>query len=73
MRLWLTVALLVLDLWALTSVLGSRASGWARMGWVLGIVLLPFLGFAAWLIAGPTKRPGQAGAQHAGSPYPGSG
>jgi hypothetical protein len=45
--------LLVLDLWAIVSVLGSAATTGRKVIWVLAIVLLPFLGFVAWLILGP--------------------
>ena len=29
------------------------ASGAAKIAWVLGIIILPVLGFIVWLIAGP--------------------
>ncbi|WP_444455448.1 PLDc N-terminal domain-containing protein [Rhodobacter capsulatus] len=44
---------LVLDLWALISVLGSRVSTGKKLVWVLLILVLPLLGFFAWLLAGP--------------------
>ena len=31
----------------------SNASGAAKIAWVLGIIILPVLGFIVWLIAGP--------------------
>ena len=45
--------LLALDLWALISVIGSRASTGSKVIWVLVILFLPVLGFIAWLIFGP--------------------
>jgi hypothetical protein len=45
--------LLVLDLWAIVSVLGSSASTGRKVIWVLAILILPFLGFIAWLFLGP--------------------
>jgi hypothetical protein len=45
--------LLVLDLWAIISVIGSRASTGGKVLWVLVILFLPLLGFLAWLILGP--------------------
>jgi hypothetical protein len=45
--------LLVLDLWAIISVIGSRAGTGAKVVWVLVILFLPLLGFIAWLIFGP--------------------
>ncbi len=45
--------LLALDLWALISVIGSRASTGSKVIWALVILLLPVLGFIAWLIFGP--------------------
>jgi len=45
--------LLVLDIWAIVSVVGSGASTGRKVLWVLVILLLPLLGFIIWLIAGP--------------------
>jgi hypothetical protein len=45
--------LLVLDLWALVSTLGSSASTGRKVLWSLLIILLPLLGFILWLIMGP--------------------
>ena len=45
--------LLALDIWAIISVIGSRAGTGAKVIWVLVILFLPFLGFIAWLNFGP--------------------
>jgi hypothetical protein len=45
--------LLALDIWAIISVIGSNASTGAKVVWVLVILLLPLLGFLAWLFFGP--------------------
>jgi hypothetical protein len=45
--------LLVLDLWAIISVVGSNAGTSTKVIWVLVILLLPLVGFIAWLFAGP--------------------
>jgi hypothetical protein len=49
------IGLLVLaaDIYAIIQVLGSGASTAAKIVWVLVILILPVLGFIAWLIAGP--------------------
>lgn len=47
------LVLLVLDLWALISVLGSGNSTGNKLLWVLLILFLPLLGFILWLLAGP--------------------
>jgi succinate dehydrogenase/fumarate reductase cytochrome b subunit len=44
---------LVLDLWAIVSTLGSRASTGGKVLWVVLILVLPVLGFVIWLVAGP--------------------
>ena len=44
---------LALDICAIVSVIGSRASTGAKVLWVLLILVLPILGFIIWLIAGP--------------------
>ena len=45
--------LLVLDLWAIISVIGSGAGTGTKVIWVLVILFLPLLGFILWLFLGP--------------------
>jgi hypothetical protein len=45
--------LLVLDIWAIISIIGSRAGTGAKVIWTLLVLLLPLVGFILWLIAGP--------------------
>ncbi|UXX84102.1 PLDc N-terminal domain-containing protein [Roseovarius pelagicus] len=47
------LVLLILDLWAIVSVVGSSVSTGRKVLWILLILLLPLLGFIIWLIAGP--------------------
>ncbi len=49
----LGVIVLVLDIWAVISVVGSSASTGAKVLWVLLIIILPVVGFIIWLFAGP--------------------
>lgn len=44
---------LIADIYAIYKVLTSGASGLAKVLWTLAILILPVLGFIAWLIAGP--------------------
>lgn len=44
---------LVLDLWAIISVVGSPAGTGTKVIWILVILFLPILGFIAWLFFGP--------------------
>ncbi|MBI4410844.1 MAG: PLDc N-terminal domain-containing protein [Gemmatimonadetes bacterium] len=53
MRLLLGILVLVLDAWAILSILGSRASALAKLLWILAIVVFPVVGFLAWLLLGP--------------------
>ncbi|WP_428335036.1 PLDc N-terminal domain-containing protein [Paenirhodobacter sp.] len=48
--------LLILDLWALVSILNSARDTGTKVLWVLLVLLLPLLGFLLWLIAGPRSR-----------------
>lgn len=52
------IAVLGLDVWAILNVFKSRASDGAKVGWLLGILIFPIVGFLVWLAAGPkdTKR-----------------
>ena len=45
--------LLVLSIWAIVSIVGSRASPGGKVIWVRVILFLPLLGFIAWLLFGP--------------------
>jgi succinate dehydrogenase/fumarate reductase cytochrome b subunit len=47
------VILLILDLWAIISVVNSAKSTGAKVGWSVLIIILPLLGFIIWLITGP--------------------
>ena len=40
-------------IWAIYKIVTSSASGAAKVIWVLVIIILPVVGFIAWLIAGP--------------------
>lgn len=48
--------LLVLNIWAIVSIIGSGASTGGKVIWVLFVLLLPLLGFIAWLLFGPRAR-----------------
>lgn len=45
--------ILILDVWAIVKVFGSAASDGKKVLWVVVILLLPILGFLAWLFIGP--------------------
>jgi len=47
------VIVLILDIWAIISVIGSGVSTGKKVLWVIVILLLPLIGFIIWLIAGP--------------------
>jgi hypothetical protein len=44
---------LVLDIWALVSIVGSSNSTGSKVLWSLLVILLPIIGFIIWLVAGP--------------------
>jgi hypothetical protein len=44
---------LILDIWAMVNVVNSERGTGGKVLWVLSILLLPVLGFIAWLVAGP--------------------
>ncbi|MBL3569295.1 hypothetical protein DSD19_18845 [Rhodovulum sp. BSW8] len=44
---------LILDIWAIVSVLNSGVATGNKVLWILLILLLPLIGFIIWLIAGP--------------------
>ena len=52
--------LLVLNIWALVSIVSSAASTGKKVLWCLLVLILPVLGFIIWLIAGPRGRTASA-------------
>ena len=49
----LAVVLLLVELWAIRSVLRSTKPWDSKGVWVVVIVFVPLLGLLAWLVAGP--------------------
>ncbi|MEL7298833.1 MAG: PLD nuclease N-terminal domain-containing protein [Pseudomonadota bacterium] len=45
--------LLGLNLWALVSIIGSAESTGKKVLWCLFVLVLPVIGFIAWLLVGP--------------------
>ncbi|MGB0749799.1 MAG: PLDc N-terminal domain-containing protein [Magnetospiraceae bacterium] len=45
--------LLIADIWAAVHVFGSSASTGSKVLWILLILVLPLVGFIAWLVLGP--------------------
>ncbi|PZQ51605.1 MAG: hypothetical protein DI556_05460 [Rhodovulum sulfidophilum] len=49
----LGLIILALDIWAIISVIGSGDKTLNKVLWVLGILILPVVGFIVWLLFGP--------------------
>ena len=47
--------LLVLNVWAIVSTIGSAASTGRKVLWIVLILILPLLGFIVWFLLGPKK------------------
>lgn len=43
----------ILDVYAITQIIGSGASNGAKALWIVLILVLPLVGFLIWLVAGP--------------------
>lgn len=48
--------ILILDIWAIVSTVGSKASTGTKVIWILLIVFLPLLGFILWFFLGPKAK-----------------
>jgi len=48
--------ILVLDIWALVSIINSRASTGTKVLWGLLVLVLPVIGFIIWFFAGPRSQ-----------------
>ncbi|MBM1689902.1 PLDc N-terminal domain-containing protein [Sulfitobacter geojensis] len=44
---------LILNIWAIISIIGSSSSTGSKVLWTVLVLVLPILGFIIWLIAGP--------------------
>ncbi len=53
--------LLGLVIWAIVSIVQSRASTGGKVLWILLVLIFPFLGFLIWLVFGPRGSPRRAG------------
>lgn len=47
------IIVLILDVWAIVSILGSGATTGSKVLWILLVAILPVLGFIIWFFAGP--------------------
>lgn len=45
--------LLILNIWAIISIIGSNGTTGSKVLWTLLVLVLPVIGFIIWLIAGP--------------------
>lgn len=50
---FLGLIILALDIWAIISVIGSNEKTLNKVLWVVGILVLPVVGFIAWFFFGP--------------------
>jgi hypothetical protein len=53
---FLGLVLLVLNVYAIIKTVQSNAGTGAKVFWIVGILLLPLIGFIAWLLLGPKGR-----------------
>lgn len=49
----LGIIVLILDIWAIISIISSNNSVASKVLWTLLVIILPIIGFIIWLIAGP--------------------
>lgn len=50
------LAILALDIWAIMNVFRSSSSDGAKIGWLIGILIFPIVGFIAWYAVGPKDQ-----------------
>jgi hypothetical protein len=54
-RAGLALIVLVLNVFAIVSILGARRGAGGRLGWLAAIVLLPVVGAFAWFASGRAR------------------
>lgn len=47
------ILVLIADIYAIISIVGSRAEPLKKALWIVLILLLPFVGFVIWFLLGP--------------------
>lgn len=52
----LGLVVLVLDVWAMVSVMHSGVSTGSKVFWIVVVLLLPVLGLVLWFLFGPRGR-----------------
>ena len=60
MRLGLALIVLVLNVFALASILGMRRGAVRKLAWSAGVVLLPLIGAIGWFAVGRRRAAGRA-------------
>jgi hypothetical protein len=50
------IVVLILDIWAIVTIIGSGASTGAKVLWIILILILPIVGFIIWFFAGPRSH-----------------
>ena len=45
-----------LDIWAILTDWRNTRSDGVKIGWLIGILVFPIVGFLAWLVAGPKDK-----------------
>ncbi len=50
------ILVLILDIWAIINIFNSSRETGVKVLWVVIILVLPIIGFFAWLLAGPREK-----------------
>jgi len=57
MELIIGILHLLIAVWAILSIIGSSASGLAKVLWTLFVLIAPVIGLIVWFFAGPKSNP----------------
>ena len=55
MRAGLALIVLILNVFAIVSILGARRGAGGRLAWLAAVVLLPVIGAIAWYVSGRSQ------------------
>ncbi len=55
-KLLFGLVVLGLDIWAILNVWRNTRSDGVKIGWLIGIIIFPIVGFLAWLAVGPKDQ-----------------
>jgi hypothetical protein len=59
LRLFLATLVLILDVWAIATILGAQGKARTKLGWIIAVIALPLAGIVWWRWSAPKASSAQ--------------